>query len=272
VPLAAVAGYLEVDFDAARDRAGRARETAIADAMARLPSDGDRERLTGILSAARDYVDIIEDRARWQLILSAQQRRPALALGRKLAAAGRLRAADDVFLLHLSELDGMATGSTLIPLPELERRELAWRRWATLTPPRTLGQPLPAGMAQVPMMGKMFGMGGPPPGEGAVLRGHPGSAGTAEGIARVLLDLDDADRLGDGEILVCPFTAPPWTPLFGVAAAVVTDAGGVLSHAAIAAREFAIPAVVGVQAATTRITDGARIRVDGAAGTVEIVA
>jgi pyruvate,water dikinase len=105
-----------------------------------------------------------------------------------------------------------------------------------------------------------------------VLRGAAGSAGNARGIARVVRSLADAQRLQPGEILVTETTAPAWTPLFATAAAVVTDAGGVLSHCAVVAREYMIPAVVGVGMATAVIPDGATIEVDGSAGIVRIIA
>ncbi|MCH7523301.1 MAG: hypothetical protein IH920_05980, partial [Chloroflexi bacterium] len=81
---------------------------------------------------------------------------------------------------------------------------------------------------------------------------------------------DGSERLRSGEILVCPATMPPWTPLFGIASAVVTDHGGVLSHTAIVAREYQIPAIVGTKVATTLIRDGQTITVDGSAGTVKL--
>jgi pyruvate,water dikinase len=84
------------------------------------------------------------------------------------------------------------------------------------------------------------------------------------------MDLTEADKLQSGEVLVCPSTAPPWTPLFAIACAVVTDSGGVLSHSAIAAREYGIPAVVGTMVGTHRIPDGATVTVDGAQGIVRI--
>jgi pyruvate,water dikinase len=84
------------------------------------------------------------------------------------------------------------------------------------------------------------------------------------------MSLDDADRLGQGEILVCPATMPPWTPLFAIASGVVTDHGGVLSHTAIVAREYQIPAVVGTKVGTSLIQDGQTITVDGNEGTVRL--
>ena len=102
------------------------------------------------------------------------------------------------------------------------------------------------------------------------LRGTGASGGVVRGVARVIASLEDAPRLGAGEVLVCRSTAPPWTPLFAVAGAIVTNIGGVLSHSAIVAREYAIPAVVGASDATERIADGVEVTVDGDGGTVTI--
>ncbi len=98
--------------------------------------------------------------------------------------------------------------------------------------------------------------------------GFPGSAGVVEGVARVIAKVEDGESLRQGEILVTTVTNIGWTPLFTRAAAVVTDVGAPLSHAAIVARELGIPAVVGCGNATTRIATGDRIQVDGAKGTV----
>lgn len=86
----------------------------------------------------------------------------------------------------------------------------------------------------------------------------------------MIRDPRELHRVEPGDILVCPFTAPTWTPAFPVASAIVTDAGGVLSHAAIAPREYARPAVVGTRVATQKIRDGATVTVDGAQGVVRI--
>ena len=103
------------------------------------------------------------------------------------------------------------------------------------------------------------------------LIGRPGSRGTATGIARVLHGPSGFPRVQPGDIVVCSGTDPAWTPLFRIAAAVVTEKGGVLSHAAIVAREYGIPAVLGITHATTRIQDGTRITVNGSDGTVTSV-
>lgn len=106
---------------------------------------------------------------------------------------------------------------------------------------------------------------------GTTLSGDPGSSGVATGRARVVLDPADASSLEPGEILVAPLTDPSWTPLFLPAGAVVVNVGALMSHAVIVARELAIPCVVAVEGATTKLTDGMLIKVDGTAGTVEVL-
>jgi phosphohistidine swiveling domain-containing protein len=107
--------------------------------------------------------------------------------------------------------------------------------------------------------------------EGNTLRGYPGSAGSVEGLVRCVESLEQGDQLQPGEILVAVTTNVGWTPLFPRAAAVVTDIGAPLAHAAIVARELGIPAVVGCGNATARLKTGDRVRVDGGQGTVEIL-
>ena len=103
------------------------------------------------------------------------------------------------------------------------------------------------------------------------IKGAAGSAGSVEGLARVMASSEESDKFKPGEILVTRMTDISWTPIFPYAAAVVTDIGAPLSHAAIVARELGIPAVVGCQDATMRLKTGDRIRVDGSAGTVKIM-
>lgn len=102
----------------------------------------------------------------------------------------------------------------------------------------------------------------------ATLTGTPGSHGTVTGTARIVRGPGDFARVRPGDILVCPFTDPAWTPLLRIAAGVITETGGVLSHAAIVAREHAIPAVLGVPNATNRLHDDTVITIDGTTGTV----
>ena len=108
-------------------------------------------------------------------------------------------------------------------------------------------------------------------GAGDVLAGMAGCPGSAEGIARVVLDSNDPTALEPGDILVAPITDPSWTPLFVPAAGVVVDVGAPLSHAIIVSRELGIPCVISATGATRRIPHGARVRVDGSTGMVTVL-
>ncbi len=116
----------------------------------------------------------------------------------------------------------------------------------------------------------------PPPSQhqagqhGRTLTGSPGAHGSARGRARVLHTITEAGRVGRGDIVVCRYTDPAWTPLFRIAGGIVTETGGVLSHAAIVAREHGIPAVLGVPDATASIPDGSVITIDGTAGSITL--
>jgi pyruvate,water dikinase len=114
--------------------------------------------------------------------------------------------------------------------------------------------------------GEMASTGGN--GDSQALNGVAGSPGVVRGTARVIHSLAEAGKLQPGDVLVAERTLPPWTPLFATAAAVVTDIGGVLSHCAIVAREYRIPAVVGTGRATKTFHDGQLLEVDGDAGIV----
>ena len=103
------------------------------------------------------------------------------------------------------------------------------------------------------------------------ITGLPGSAGVTRGTARVIHSLAEAGKLQPGDVLVAIATEPPWTPLFATASAIVTDVGGVLSHSAVVAREYRIPAVVGTGNATRTFQDGQMIEVDGNSGIVRVI-
>jgi pyruvate,water dikinase len=104
------------------------------------------------------------------------------------------------------------------------------------------------------------------------LSGIAGSPGVVEGPARVIRSEKELSSVQDGEILVCPITAPSWAPVLSTIGAVVTDIGGMMCHAAIVCREYGVPAVVGTGFATQSITTGQRLRVDGDRGEVTFLA
>jgi phosphohistidine swiveling domain-containing protein len=183
-------------------------------------------------------------------------------LGRRLVAAGHLRAIDDVFWLHLGELSAWAESNRILwSAAVLKEREQQWVAWSLLRPPPLLiGN---HGVEEARSFSSSATL-------GTVLRGTPASSGQAVGIARVMTDPRNAD-LRKGEILVTRYTDPAWTPLFFTAAALITEVGGVLSHGAVVAREIGLPAIVGVAEATSRIRSGQRVRVNATEGTVELL-
>jgi pyruvate,water dikinase len=246
------------------------RDAAAAAIEARLAPDK-RAEFQALLEAGRSYVQYSEERALWQLIAIGSVRVPVLALGRQLAESGVVAAPDDVFYLTLSELRQYAAE----PRPALDlvtQRRAEHARREAMSPPLSIGKPLvvddrPRGSQIVHRF--FFGM--PLEQEaGNLIKGVGASQGVLTGRARVINSLSESSALESGEILVCRNTAPPWTPLFAIAGAVVTDIGGLLSHSAICAREYAIPCVVGTGVATSRIPNGATITVDGTNGTISL--
>ena len=222
------------------------------------------------LAGAQQYLPVQEDHNFWidqQGV--AVQRVPVLDAARRLVAAGRIDDSSDIFLLKFDELqEALRDGKSDLHMLVAQRRAEEEVN-SNLTPPPALGTPPPV-QEDNPMMTKFFG--GPPEtnADPRIINGNGASAGTITGTARVILTLDHGERLQNGEILVCPATMPPWTPLFQIAAGVVTDHGGILSHTAIVAREYRIPAVVGTKVGTALIQDGQTITVDGDEGTVKL--
>ncbi|GAA3447054.1 rifamycin-inactivating phosphotransferase [Planomonospora venezuelensis] len=177
----------------------------------------------------------------------------------RLVRSGALREKEDVFFLRFQEVqEAVRTGEVDAGLIR-ERRE-AFRSYEALTPPRVLTSDGEA------VTGRYRRDDFPP----GALAGLAVSAGTVEGRARVVMDMAQAD-LEAGDILVTAYTDPSWTPLFVTAAGLVTEVGGLMTHGAVIAREYGLPAVVGVEQATRLIRDGQRIRVDGTDGYVQIL-
>jgi pyruvate,water dikinase len=202
----------------------------------------------------------------------AATREALLAFGRRLVAEGRLDRAADVFMLRRDELRAALAPAWGPPLQELAARRAAEREAARLRRPEPwLGEP-PDPHAEVPaMVAKFYGVPGSGGVEGDVVRGTPASAGVAVGVARVVQGREEFARLGGGDVLVCVTTTPAWTPVFGSLGGLVTDTGGILCHAAVVAREYGLPAVVGTGVGTRAIPDGAQVEVDGTTGEVRIL-
>ncbi|MCH1512777.1 MAG: PEP-utilizing enzyme [Acidimicrobiales bacterium] len=184
----------------------------------------------------------------------------ALELGRRLANDGRLKSPEHVFMLQDQDLEAAIAGEMK---REAEDREQQYLALFDLAPPFWFSGEIPSDEmwhdqeTQFP--------------DRKVVQGMGGSAGIVTGRARVILDPTNPQALEPGDILVAPITDPAWTPLFVPAAAVVVDVGATMSHAVIVSRELGIPCVVSATGATSRIPDGAEIRVNGDTGTVTIL-
>jgi pyruvate,water dikinase len=240
--------------DAQFARGAREAEAMIATLLSRV--HGPRRLLTRALLRRVRALAGAREQPKFNVVRIFARGRAILApVGAALAGAGRIAAGDDLWFLTLPEVRRAVAGDDMRAVVTGRRAEYR-REERRRHIPRVLlsdGTDAEAAFAS-------------PAADGAI-RGTPASPGTAHGIAHVMLSPAGA-RLEPGEVLVAPATDPGWTPLFLTASALVMEMGGMMSHGAVVAREYGIPAVVGVPDATTRIVTGERIVVDGSAGTV----
>lgn len=216
-----------------------------------------RRHLLSAVDAAKAGTAFREDSHFYATMVLPPLRRALSDLGRRLCEAGVLADPADVNHLRFEELAGMDDGGAL-PAAERERyRRLVLARAAKRRE-----------LEGIPLLdtASLFANGHRRP--GALVSGAPASRGQATGTVRIIRGPDEFGLLRSGEILVCPYTNPSWTPLFQRAAAVVVDAGGIASHAAIVAREYGIPAVMGTGSGTSALQDGQLVLVDGTRGRV----
>lgn len=246
-------------FDEGRERAGRA-EAAMLERLRRLP-DGEQRAAqvkqmidrSRALAGYREYPKYAW-MSRWFVYKQALMQE-----ARRLVEAGVVDAVDDIFSLRFEEL------REAVRLQRADRQLIRERQQAfdadgKLTPPRVM-------TSEGEAVAAAYHREGLPPG---ALAGIGVSAGSVEGRARVVLDVSQAD-LRPGDILVTTFTDPSWTPVFVAIAGLVTEVGGLMTHGAVIAREYGLPAIVGVPRATELIRDGQWLRLHGAEGYVEIL-
>jgi rifampicin phosphotransferase len=189
--------------------------------------------------------------------LFARVRALLSSAGEELATTGRLEAADDIFFLSLPEARTAVAGGDLRSLVRERRAEYGREMRRRHVPRVLLSDGTEPDTAVQIQTGDATGG----------LAGTPASGGVVSGVARVVLD-PASGSLEPGEILVAPSTDPGWTPLFLTAGGLVMEMGGPMSHGAIVAREYGIPAVVGVPDATRRIATGQKVTVDGSSGKI----
>jgi pyruvate,water dikinase len=177
----------------------------------------------------------------------------------RLVKDGVISDREDIFFLRFEELEETVR-TRRVDQRLIARRKEEYRSYRTMTPPRVMtsdGEVITGSYRRDHLpAGALAGLGV--------------SAGIVEGRARVVFTIEQAD-LAPGDILVTPYTDPSWTPLFVTIKGLVTEVGGLMTHGAVIAREYGLPAVVSVEGATKRIRDGQRIRLDGTSGFVELL-
>ncbi|MFI9046999.1 rifamycin-inactivating phosphotransferase [Streptomyces sp. NPDC053427] len=252
-------GAAERRFEQGRQKAQQ-KERDVLSRLRALP-DGDRkaDEAKRMIDRVRTFIGYREYPKYGIISRYFVYKQALLAEADRLVQAGVLPATDDIFYLTFQELHDVVR-SHQVDDQLVQRRKDAFQSHHALTPPRVLtsdGEALTGAYRRddVPA--------------GALI-GVPVSAGTIEGRARVILDMTEAD-LEAGDILVTAFTDPSWSPLFVGIAGLVTEVGGLMTHGAVIAREYGLPAVVGVERATRLIRDGQRIRVHGTDGYIELL-
>jgi pyruvate,water dikinase len=295
VPFAALPRYIRMirdgeELDRPTEALRQERERIVAEYRGLLASDEDRAAFDQMLGLARVVFPYVEDH-KWycEHWFTTEFFGKIREFGRLLAAQGVLGEAEDVFQLHHTEIDqaladvmlAWSAGSQPLGaahfqpiIAERKRMLEVLRDWS---PPPAIG-PVPEALND-PAVRMLWGVTAETlatwatteASDGTEVRGYAASPGVTEGIARVLRDVNDIGQIREGEILVCPVTAPSWAPVFGKIKAAVSDIGGTMSHAAIVAREYGMPAVVGTGHATKRIKTGQRVRVDGDRGIVTVL-
>lgn len=294
IPFGFVRDYiarLQEGQDIARPTEGIAaeRERITGEYRALLPDDETRAAFDEKLGLSRMVFPYVENHnfyiEHWSMSLFWRHIRK---LGQVFADAGFWAEADDIFYLRRDEVptalfdlgNGWAVGADTMgqyhwPAIIARRKDIV-AGLAAKTPPPAMNEP-PAVITE-PFTIMLFGITTERVGawlsgseESDELTGMAASPGRAEGVARVVMDAADLAAVQDGEILITRVTAPSWGPVFDRLGAVVTDIGGMMSHAAIICREYGLPAVTGAGSATVNIQTGDRVVVDGDAGTVSIV-
>lgn len=252
-------GAAERRFEQGRQKAQKKEQDVLSRLRALPAGDRKADEVKGMIDRVRTFIGYREYPKYGIISRYFVYKQALLAEAERLVQADVLPEKEDVFYLTFQELHDVVR-SHQVDDQLIQQRKEAFRSYHALTPPRVLtsdGEALTGAYRRDDA-------------PAGALIGVPVSAGTIEGRARVILDMAEAD-LEAGDILVTAFTDPSWSPLFVGIAGLVTEVGGLMTHGAVIAREYGLPAVVGVEQATRLIRDGQRIRVHGTDGYVEIL-
>lgn len=219
------------------------------------------KRLRRLIDLYRHLGPLREHHKYLLVLIIDECKKAIMSEAKQLVEKGIFQQVEDVYYVSLDELKKILNGEFRQDISQLIVRRKEEYKWhQTLKPPRVMTSEGEI-VTGAPKKGKFP--------EGSLV-GTPASSGVVVGKARIILNPDKA-QLNEGEILVAPHTDPGWTPLFPSAKALITEVGGLMTHGSVVAREYGIPAVVGVDDATKIIKDGQQIRVDGDQGFVEIL-
>ena len=295
VPLSALPHYIElvkkgVSLERPTEELRAERERIISEYRDLLNTDEEKGAFDQMLAVSHLVFPYVEDHKFYcEHWLTTSFFNKIREFGDLLEMHGIIEKSDDIFQMHHTEvnltlgnlMNSWAAGSRPVnqgywpPIIAERRRMLeVLKEWQA---PPAIG-PMPDNIED-PALQMLWGIttetlhswAAPSVENENEIRGYAASAGCVEGVARVLRGITDFGEINEGEILVCPITHPSWSPLFSKIAAAVSDIGGTMSHMAIVAREYGMPAVVGTGEATKRIKNGQRIRVDGDSGVVTIL-
>ncbi|MBI2856650.1 MAG: hypothetical protein HYX93_07375, partial [Chloroflexi bacterium] len=277
--LLTIKGLLQSNLEAEEERLqslSQERDDLVRQALDRIRHDASlKDEFLDILDICQRLWPIREDHAFYiEQASGSQMRRVLVECGRRLAQENVLDLAQDVFYLTLEEIKDALSAPQRAQLKAVaQRRKVERQRFMRVPPPQFLGKtPSDDILSDNSETSKFVRAVYIPLTEESpsILRGAAGSPGHVSGIARLVEGPDEFWKVQPGDILVCRSTSPPWTPLFPVIGGLVTDAGGVLSHGAIVAREYKLPAVMGTKHATRVIHDGQMLSLDGGTGLVHL--
>jgi len=250
------------------------RRRRLVDIVRRDLGGEELQHFDELLETASIYVRLREARAFWQVVALGVLGVPCRAAGARLVEAGVIKAVEDIYYLHLDDIrEATSEPASDKWMKLVAERKSAYVKYQSAVPPLTVGAPYEGDLQELhERRGKFKSADSRDPSDADdhIIYGTAASRGTVRGTARIIYSLNEAERLKEGEILICRTSSPPWTPLIARSAGVIAETGGVLMHCAIVTREYAIPCVVGVGPIGDRIKDGETITIDGAQGIIRV--
>lgn len=261
----------DYDFDAEFRQVVSERNAKAKELFARLPDNERTARLKMLYQWALACWGVDEDHHFYiDAMIAAKSRYFLKNVGRTLVRRRIISREEDIFYLYLDDLlDALQRPKALHEVVRHNKEK--FQAYKTIQPKPSFGTP--PSLPPDPAIERIFGLARSGTKEQpASIEGYAASAGTFTGKVKIVYGQEDFAKLENGDILVCKTMMPPWTVLFPIAGALITDAGGILSHGSIVAREYKLPAVVGTRVATSLLKDGDQVTVDGTNGIVYVKA